>query len=462
MKIFTYTLLMLFIFTSNIVFGARIIDADQVRSTDRTKTFTFPSATDTLTGNAAIQTLTNKTLTSPIISTISNTGTLTLPTSTDTLVGRATTDTLTNKTITTPIISTPQISSGTASTVPYLDASKNLVSSSVTPTELGYSSGVTSAIQTQLDAKTLKSTLTTKGDTYVATGASTVVRQAIGSDGQVLTADSTQTNGLKWAATSLSNPMTTGGDIIYGGASGVPTRLANGTAGQVLMSNGTTVAPSWTSSPTFIHPTVQTFGSGSGTYTTPANVKWIKIRMVGGGGGGGGSGTGGGGQGGTGGTTTFGSSLLTATGGTGGQWLGAATTGGVGGAKTINAPAISLASFIGSTGSMAPVTAINNYAISGAGGSSPFQGAGAAGYSAGEAAIGNSGSGAAGGGGSATSVLGGAGGGSGAYIEAIIHSPSATYSYAIGASGTAGTAGTSGNIGGAGGSGLIIVEEFYN
>jgi hypothetical protein len=46
-----------------------------------------------------VQTLTNKTLTSPVISTIVNTGTLTLPTSTDTLVGRATTDTLTNKTI---------------------------------------------------------------------------------------------------------------------------------------------------------------------------------------------------------------------------------------------------------------------------------------------------------------------------------------------------------------------------
>jgi hypothetical protein len=43
------------------------------------------------------QTLTNKTLTTPIIATISNTGTLTLPTSTDTIVGRATTDTLTNK-----------------------------------------------------------------------------------------------------------------------------------------------------------------------------------------------------------------------------------------------------------------------------------------------------------------------------------------------------------------------------
>jgi hypothetical protein len=50
------------------------------------------------------ETLTNKTLTSPVISSISNTGTLTLPTSTDTLVGRATTDTLTNKTLTSPII----------------------------------------------------------------------------------------------------------------------------------------------------------------------------------------------------------------------------------------------------------------------------------------------------------------------------------------------------------------------
>lgn len=43
-------------------------------------------------------TLTNKTLTAPVISTISNTGTVTLPTATDTLVGKATTDTLTNKT----------------------------------------------------------------------------------------------------------------------------------------------------------------------------------------------------------------------------------------------------------------------------------------------------------------------------------------------------------------------------
>ena len=52
------------------------------------------------------QILTNKTLTAPVIATISNTGTLTLPTSTDTLVGKATTDTLTNKTLTSPVLDT--------------------------------------------------------------------------------------------------------------------------------------------------------------------------------------------------------------------------------------------------------------------------------------------------------------------------------------------------------------------
>jgi hypothetical protein len=64
-------------------------------------TLNIDSTVATLTGS---QTLTNKTLTSPIISTISNTGTLTLPTATTTLVGRSTTDTLTNKTITTPVL----------------------------------------------------------------------------------------------------------------------------------------------------------------------------------------------------------------------------------------------------------------------------------------------------------------------------------------------------------------------
>jgi hypothetical protein len=62
----------------------------------QTMTFAIDNTVATLTGS---QILTNKTLTTPIISSISNTGIITLPTSTDTLVGKATTDILTNKTI---------------------------------------------------------------------------------------------------------------------------------------------------------------------------------------------------------------------------------------------------------------------------------------------------------------------------------------------------------------------------
>lgn len=71
-----------------------------IGSISNTGTLTLPTSTDTLVGKATTDTLTNKTLTAPIISSISNSGTVTIPTGTDTLVARATTDTLTNKRIT--------------------------------------------------------------------------------------------------------------------------------------------------------------------------------------------------------------------------------------------------------------------------------------------------------------------------------------------------------------------------
>ncbi len=61
-------------------------------------------------------------------------------------------------------------------------------------------------------------TLTTKGDILAATAASTITRLGVGSNGKVLTADSTQSTGLAWkeigvpALTYVTFDITTAGD----------------------------------------------------------------------------------------------------------------------------------------------------------------------------------------------------------------------------------------------------------
>jgi hypothetical protein len=53
--------------------------------------------------------------------------------------------------------------------------------------------------------------VTTKGDLIVATGPGAVTRRGVGSNGQVLTADSTQTDGVKWAdAEDAADPVFSG------------------------------------------------------------------------------------------------------------------------------------------------------------------------------------------------------------------------------------------------------------
>ena len=279
---------------------------------------------------------------------------------------------------------------------------------------------------------------------------------------------STSLGGSLTASACLDNLGSTQGDILYrNGSSWVV--LAPGANGTILQSGGAAANPSWISTTPQIAtaPTIQKFTSGSGTYTTPAGVKWIEVRMVGGGGGGAG---GNGAAASTGGNTTFGTTLLVANGGTGGTSDG---PGGTGGTASLGSGPIGLALQGGygqGGGSWPRVGVAYSLSAGGNGGVSCLGGAGgssndAAGAGA-TAAIANSGSGGAGGqfvgDAGADTGSGGGGGGAGGCVDAIISAPSATYSYAVGALGAHSAGGTAGAAGADGALGFILVTEHYN
>jgi len=291
---------------------------------------------------------------------------------------------------------------------------------------------------------------------------------AAGTTGQVLLA--TTSAAPSWGQVSLTAGVTGVLPIANGGTNSTATPTAGGvgygtgtahaysaagTSGYALTSGGSG-APTWTAlvNQSSTGPTQTIYLTGSGTYTVPTGVKWIRVRMVGAGSGG--SGGGNGGAGGAGGNTTFGTSLYTANGGGAGGGGIAPSAGGAASGANIN-----ISGGSGSGGAYHPSAP---YIPGGTGGASAFGGGGEAGYvSAGQAGFAY---GSGGGGGaltsSATSGYTGGAGAAGGYCESIIVNPSATYSYAVGAGGTAGTAGTNGYAGGAGAGGIIIIEEHYN
>lgn len=260
---------------------------------------------------------------------------------------------------------------------------------------------------------------------------------------------------------TAANITAAAGGAVYSTASALAVTAA-GTSGQYLKSNGTS-APAFTA---FKAPTIQQFLSGTGTYTTPTSPAPIYIRVVGVGAGGGGAGSAlissaNGGAGGTGGNTTFGTTLIVASGGSGGGGGTNGGSGGTGGAASLGSGPVGIAA-AGSGGGGAQTSVTGSSLSGGMGGASALGGAGSGATGTGSPTAGMPNTGGGGGGAEGSNLrYSGSGGGSGGYVDAIITSLLATYSYAVGTAGTAGTAGTSGSAGAAGGSGGLTIYEYY-
>jgi hypothetical protein len=104
--------------------------------------------------------------------------------------------------------STNVITAGTSSTKPLVI--KAAASQSANLLEFQDSSGtVLNAVSSSgaFSGVVSTSTVTTKGDLIVATASGTVSRLGVGSDGNFLIADSTQTTGVKWASISTAGAV---------------------------------------------------------------------------------------------------------------------------------------------------------------------------------------------------------------------------------------------------------------
>jgi hypothetical protein len=127
--------------------------------------------------------------------------------------------------------------------------------SAVSATELGYVDGVTSAIQTQLDAKIAKTLTTTTGDTIYASSANTPARLGVGTTGQVLT--------VAAGVPSWATPAGGGGKVLQVIQATTSTQVINSTMTYADTTLTASITPSATSSKVLVLVVQQNVARGA-------------------------------------------------------------------------------------------------------------------------------------------------------------------------------------------------------
>lgn len=151
-----------------------------------------------------------------------------------------------------------------------IQALPTLTTSNTSKVPIATTLGVTKIDVDGLQASTA---LTTKGDLYVATANNVVTRLGVGADGQVLTADAAQTPGLKWAtptgggggSVATDTIWNAKGDIAAATGADAAAIVSLGTNGQVLTADNTqTAGVKWatpTSGDVYVHMTADGYSA---------------------------------------------------------------------------------------------------------------------------------------------------------------------------------------------------------
>lgn len=123
----------------------------------------------------------------------------------------------------------------------------------------------------------VSSQMQAKGDLLVGMGLNSVFRLAVGANGTVLIADSTQDGGVRWGAAVDStkvplSTVTTKGDLIVATGAGAVARQGVGTDGQILLADSTQTAGVRWATPAYVSTT-------NGAVTTASNSSGV-VRNI--------------------------------------------------------------------------------------------------------------------------------------------------------------------------------------